>query len=93
MLESTQYRCLWRCGPRDYHTEQNKSEENKYQKLTQIWNLEKQYRRSYLQNRNKDTDLENKHIDIKRGKRWGGMNLEVWTDTYTTTDTMQRTDS
>ena len=41
MLESTQYRCLWRCGPRDCHTEQNKTEENKYQKLTQIWNLEK----------------------------------------------------
>ena len=86
MLESPQYRCLWRCGPRDCHTEQNKSEENKYHILTQIWNLEKQYRWSHLQNRNKDTDVENKHIDTKQGKRWGGMNSEVWMDTYTTTD-------
>ena len=36
---------------------------NKY-----IQNLEKLYRWSYLQNRNRDTDIENKYMDTKRGK-------------------------
>ena len=36
----------------------------------------------YLQNRSRDTDIENKHMDIKRGWR-GGMNWEIGTDTYT----------
>ena len=36
-----------------------------------ILNLEKWYR-SYLQNRNRDTDIENKYMDTKRGKEeWG----------------------
>ena len=30
-------------------------------KYTPIWNLEKWYRSSYLQNRNRDTDIEHKH--------------------------------
>ena len=30
-----------------------------------IWNLEKWYRKSYLENRNRDTDVENKHMDTK----------------------------
>ena len=32
-----------------------------------MWNLEKKkwYRWTYLQNRNRDTDLENKHMDTK----------------------------
>ena len=33
-----------------------------------IQNLEKLYRWSYLQNRNRDTDIENKYMDTKRGK-------------------------
>ena len=69
MLESTQYRRVWGCGPRDCRTERSKSEENKYHILTQIWNQEKQYRQSALQNRNKDTDVEN--IQTPSGGRDG----------------------
>ena len=47
-----------------------------------MWNLEKWYRRSYLQRRNRDTDLENKCMGIK-GKRRGGRNWEFGTDKYT----------
>ena len=39
-------------------------------------------RLSYLQRRNRDTDIENKHIDTK-GEREDGMNWEVETDIYT----------
>ena len=35
-----------------------------------MWNLEKWYRWSYLQSRNRDTDIENKYIDIKGGLGW-----------------------
>ena len=38
-----------------------------------MWNLEKCYRWTYLQSRNKDIDLENKHMDTKVGNgelRW-----------------------
>ena len=36
-------------------------------------NLEKQYRWTYLQSWNWDTDMENKHTDTK-GRRDGGLN-------------------
>ena len=50
-------------GPRGCHTEWSKTERRK-QILninTYMWNLEKWYRWSYLQSRNRDTDIENKH--------------------------------
>ena len=37
-----------------------------------MWNLEKWYRRTSLQGRNRDTDVENKRMDTKGGKRHGG---------------------
>ena len=45
-------------------------------------NLGKRYRQIYLQSRNRDTDVENKHKDIKRGESVGGVNWEIGTDTY-----------
>ena len=43
---------------------------------TYMWNLEKWYRLSYLQSRNRDTDVENKHMNIKWGEgRWGELEL------------------
>ena len=41
-----------------------------------MWNLEKWYRRTYLQSRNWDTDVENNLTDISGGKEdelgdWG----------------------
>ena len=47
-----------------------------------MWNLEKWYRRSYLQSRNRDTDVENKFMDTK-GERDGEMNWEIEIDLYT----------
>ena len=41
-----------------------------------MWNLEKWYRRTYFQRRNRDTDVENKYIDTK-GIKDGGMILEI----------------
>ena len=52
-----------------------------------MWNLEKWYRWTGLQGRNRDTDVENKHMDTKRGKWQGGgddgMNWEIGIDMYT----------
>ena len=42
-----------------------------------MWNLEKWYRRTCLQGRNKDTDVENKRTDTKWGKK-GWDELGVW---------------
>ena len=36
-----------------------------------MWNLEKWYRRTGLQGRNRDTDVENKRMDTKGGKQRG----------------------
>ena len=50
--------------------------ENSQRYGSRQWNnssLEKCCRWSYLQNRNGDTDVENKYLDTK-GKRGGGMN-------------------
>ena len=52
-----------------------------------MWNLEKRYRWTGLQGRNRDTDVENKRMDTKGGK-WGeggggGMNWEIGIDIYT----------
>ena len=38
-----------------------------------MWNLEEWYRWTGLQGRNRDTDVENKHMDTKGGKLWGGV--------------------
>ena len=50
--------------------------------LIYMWNLEKWYRGFYLQNRNRDTDAENKCMDSKR-VREAGINWEVGIGIYT----------
>ena len=50
-----------------------------------MWNLEKWYRWTSLQGRNRDTDVENKRMDTKGGKRGGvggGKNWEIGIDIY-----------
>ena len=42
----------------------------------------KRYRWTYLQSRNRDTDIENKRMDTKGG-RGGGMNGGIGIDIYT----------
>ena len=48
-----------------------------------MWNLEKWYRWFYLQNRNKDTDVENKCMDSKEGEgswhKLGGQDWHIYT--------------
>ena len=58
--------------PRECHTEWSKSEREKQISYNNAytWNLEKRYRRSQLQSRNRDTDVENKYMDTK-GERGG----------------------
>ena len=46
-----------------------------------MWNLEKWYRLTYLQSRNRVTDIENKRMDTKGG-RGGGMDWESGIDIY-----------
>ena len=63
---------IWvRCNevdePRAYHTEWSKSEREKQISygITYMWNLEKWYRWTYLQSRNRDTDIENGCMDSR----------------------------
>ena len=74
---------------RDCPTEWSKSEREKQISYINayMWNLEKWYRWTGLQGRNRDTDVENKLMDTK-GQKWqggggGGMNWEIGIDMYT----------
>ena len=56
-------------GPRIYLTEWNKSERDKKMYINALmWNLEKCYQWTYLQGRNRDADVENRYVDMERGK-------------------------
>ena len=57
-------------APRDYHTEWSKSDRERQVSyiITYMWNLEKWYRWTYLQSRNRVTDVENKRMVTKGGK-------------------------
>ena len=79
-------------GPRYCHTEWSKSEREKQISYINayMWNLEKWYRWTGLQGRNRNTDAENKRIDTKRGNGgwlwWcdelGDWDWHVYTDVY-----------
>ena len=78
------YICSEVDGPRVCHTEWSKSgkEKNISYISAYTWNLEKWYRWSYLQSKNRDTDVENNYMDTK-GEGDGGRNWEIGIDTYT----------
>ena len=67
--------------PRDHHIEGSKSEKEKkiLYNTAYMWNLEKWYSWTYFQSRNRDTDIENKLMEIKEGKE-GEMNWEIGID-------------
>ena len=46
--------------------------------ITYMWNLKKWYKRTYLQNRNRLTDIEKKLLITKGDSRMGGDKLGVW---------------
>ena len=77
-------------GSRDFHTEWSKSEREKQILYINayMWNLEKWYRWTSLQGRNRDTDVEKKHGHqggkvAAGGGGGGGMNWEIGIDIYT----------
>ena len=79
-------------GPRDCHTEWSKSEREKQISyiIAYMWNLEKWHRWTYLQSRNRDTDVENKRMDTKGGREgWDELGDGDW-HIYTT---MYKTDN
>ena len=59
----------------------SQKEENKYNN-TNIWNLEKWYRWTYFQGRNRDADIENRLVGTV-GEGEGGTNWESSIETYT----------
>ena len=78
-------------GSRDCHTEWSKSEREKQISYinSYMWILEKWYRWTGLQVRNRETDVENKRMDTKGGKPGGRgcgggvMNWAIGIDMYT----------
>ena len=60
-------------GPRDYHTKvkQDRQRQIAYD-ITYMLNLKKWYKGTYLQNRNRLTDTENKPMVTKGERGWGG---------------------
>ena len=53
--------CSHMHGPRDSHTEWSKSDrERQISYITYMWNIKMGYKWSYLQNRNRVTDVKNK---------------------------------
>ena len=92
MIDQRQIICRDVDGPRECHTEWSKSEKNKYHILTHMWNLEKWYRSSYLQSRNRNTEVENKCTDTK-GERGGWEELGDWDWHIYTIDAMYKIDN
>ena len=65
-------------GPRGSHTELSKSDrERQIYDITYMWNLKKGYKWTYLQNRNRVTDVENK-LMVTKGKGCGRDKLGDW---------------
>ena len=81
-------------GPRDSHTDWSKSEREKQILYINayMWNLEKWCRWSYLQSRNRDTDVEKKYMDTKGEGEWWE-ELGDWDWHIYTIDTMYKIDN
>ena len=64
---------------RDYHTKWSKPDrERQIYDITYMWNLRKGYKWTYLQNRNRLTDIENKFM-VTKGDGGGERDkLGVW---------------
>ena len=73
-------------GPRDCHNEWSKLDRERQisYDITYMLNLKKWYKWNYLQNRNRVTDVVNKSMDTKGGKRRRRrMDWEIGVDIYT----------
>ena len=67
-------------GPRDYHTKWSKSDRERQisYDIAYMWNLKKWYKCTYLQIRNRLTDIKNKLMVTKKGNGGGRGKLGVW---------------
>ena len=73
------------------HSEESQEDKNKHYILTHKCGIRKCYRQSYLQSRNRDTDVENKRM-VTKGE--GGMGwLGDWNWHIYTIDTMYKIDN
>ena len=72
-------------GHRDCHTEWSKSDTERQilYDITYMWNLKKGYKWTYLQNRSRVTDVENKLMLTKGMGGHGGINWKIGIDIYT----------
>ena len=71
-------------GPRGYYAKWNKSDRERQMPydFTYMWNLKKWYKWTYLQNRNRLTDIENK-LMVTKGETVGRDKLGIWLYIYT----------
>ena len=73
-------------GPRDYHAKWSKSHRERQisYDITHMWNLKKWYKWTYLQNRNRLPDIENKFLVTKRDSEGGEREIRSleWTETH-----------
>ena len=67
-------------GPRDYHTRWSKTDRERRisYDIIYMWNLKKWYNWTYIQNRNRPTDIENK-LMVTKGEKGGGIS---WNHIY-----------
>ena len=64
--------------PRNYYTEWVRQRQISYD-ITCMWNLKKLYKSTYLQNRNRFVDIENKFmVTVVDSRSWGREKLGVW---------------
>ena len=64
-------------GPRDYHTKLSKLDKDKYYMISLICGCKKLYKWTYLQNRNRLTNIGNK-LMVTRGERERRDKPGVW---------------
>ena len=64
-------------GPRDCHIEWSKSDTERQISYVYMWNLKKRVQWTYLQNRNRVTDVENK-LMVTKWERGGRDKLGGW---------------
>ena len=64
-------------GPRDDCTKWSKSDRERQIYITYMWILKEWYQWNYLQNKNRHTNIGNKH-GYQRGRGWGRDKLGVW---------------
>ena len=71
-------------GPRDYRTTWSKSDGGRQipYDTAHMWNLKKWYKWTYLQNRNRLTDIKDKLMVTKGDRGGGGINLEFGISRY-----------